>query len=314
MTAFEERTGAQTGGNAGTEGEKPFLTVVTPTYERAEELEDLYESLKAQTLQRFVWLVVDDGSTDGTEAEVRGWQREGLIPVRYLKKKNGGKHTCLNLALNWIDTELTMIVDSDDRLTEDACAKILEIHEKYRDDASLCGYAFLRGFPDGSINGAPFAADEWKASYITARVNADDMQADKAEVFRTEVFRQYRFPEIPGENFIGEDVVWMRMARQYFMIHVNEIVYIGDYLEDGLTKNRRAHNLACPKGCVLRALEFMKPDVALKPRMKGSVQYIVYGRFAGLSLEELIEKARFPRWAQMAAVPGELIYRRWSGK
>ena len=287
------------------------LTIVTPTYNRERELAELYESLKAQTEPGFVWLVVDDGSTDSTEEEVRGWQREGELTLRYLKKKNGGKHTCVNLAMNWVDTELTMIVDSDDCLTEDAAARILAIHEKYRDDDSLCGYSFLRGFPDGSINGAPFPADEWKASYITARVNADDMQADKAEVFRTEILKQYPFPEIEGENFIGEDVVWMRMARRYFMIHVNEVVYIGDYLEDGLTKNRRAHNIACPKGCVLRALEFMKPDVAMEPRLKGSIQYIVYGRFAGLTLQELIAKARFPQWAKLAAAPGEAIYRKW---
>ena len=287
------------------------LTIVTPTYNRKRELAELYDSLKAQTEPDFVWLIVDDGSTDGTEENVRGWQREGALTLRYLKKKNGGKHTCVNLAMNWVDTELVMIVDSDDRLTEDAAARILAIHEKYREDESLCGYAFLRGFPDGSINGAPFPTDEWKASYITARVNADDMQADKAEVFRTEILKQYPFPEIEGENFIGEDVVWMRMARKYFMIHVNEVVYIGDYLEDGLTKNRRAHNIACPKGCVLRALEFMKPDVAMEPRLKGSIQYIVYGRFAGLSLQELIAKARFPQWAKLAAAPGEAIYRKW---
>ena len=287
------------------------LTIVTPTYNRERELAELYDSLKAQTEPDFVWLIVDDGSTDGTEEKVRGWQREGVLTLRYLKKKNGGKHTCVNLAMNWVDTELVMIVDSDDRLTEDAAARILAIHEKYREDESLCGYAFLRGFPDGSINGAPFPTDEWKASYITARVNADDMRADKAEVFRTEILKQYPFPEIEGENFIGEDVVWMRMARKYFMIHVNEVVYIGDYLEDGLTKNRRAHNIACPKGCVLRALEFMKPDVAMEPRLKGSIQYIVYGRFAGLSLQELIAKARFPQWAKLAAAPGEAIYRKW---
>ncbi|MBQ1514427.1 MAG: glycosyltransferase family 2 protein [Lachnospiraceae bacterium] len=287
------------------------LTIVTPTYNRERELAELYDSLKAQTEPDFVWLIVDDGSTDGTEENVRGWQREGALTLRYLKKKNGGKHTCVNLAMNWVDTELVMIVDSDDRLTEDAAARILAIHEKYREDESLCGYTFLRGFPDGSINGAPFPTDEWKASYITARVNADDMRADKAEVFRTEILKQYPFPEIEGENFIGEDVVWMRMARKYFMIHVNEVVYIGDYLEDGLTKNRRAHNIACPKGCVLRALEFMKPDVAMEPRLKGSIQYIVYGRFAGLSLQELIAKARFPQWAKLAAAPGEAIYRKW---
>ena len=89
------------------------LTIVTPTYNRERELAELYDSLKAQTEPDFVWLIVDDGSTDGTEEKVRGWQREGVLTLRYLKKKNGGKHTCVNLAMNWVDTELVMIVPSE---------------------------------------------------------------------------------------------------------------------------------------------------------------------------------------------------------
>ena len=43
-----------------------LLTVFTPTYNRAHTLSEAYCSLKAQTSKNFLWLIVDDGSTDRT--------------------------------------------------------------------------------------------------------------------------------------------------------------------------------------------------------------------------------------------------------
>ena len=52
----------------------PLFTVYTPTYNRAHTLHRCYESLKVQTFRDFEWLIVDDGSTDGTAELVAGWQ------------------------------------------------------------------------------------------------------------------------------------------------------------------------------------------------------------------------------------------------
>lgn len=50
-----------------------LLTVFTPTYNRAHTLPEAYCSLKAQTSKNFLWLIVDDGSTDRTAALVSAW-------------------------------------------------------------------------------------------------------------------------------------------------------------------------------------------------------------------------------------------------
>lgn len=49
----------------------PFLTVFTPTYNRAYTLSRTYESLRTQKNKDFIWLVVDDGSCDNTAELVR---------------------------------------------------------------------------------------------------------------------------------------------------------------------------------------------------------------------------------------------------
>ena len=95
-------------------------------------------------------------------------------------------------------------------------------------------------------------------------------------------------PKMFGKRVVGEDLVWVRMARKYEMVHINKAIYVGNYLEDGLTNNRRKHNIASPVGCMHRAEEFMESDLKTRYRIKGGLQYIVYGRFAGVKICDLI--------------------------
>ena len=287
-----------------------IVTVLTPTFNRGGSLNNLYQSLQKQTIKDFEWLLVDDGSTDDTKNIAEEMRKKAEFPMRYIYKENGGKHTALNVGVKQITSELTFIVDSDDKLVPDAIETILQYHKKYKERKDLCGYSFLRRFPDGNINGKPFEPDEKVGTYIECRINADDTQADKAEVFYTRCLKEFPFPEYRNEKFLGEDLVWIRMAMKYQMVHINRAIYVGNYLEDGLTKNRRKNNIRSPYGCMERAKEFMRPELKLKYRLKGAVQYLVYGKFAGE--KQLIAKAPYKGLAVCVALPSMLVYHRWS--
>lgn len=288
------------------------VTVLTPTFNRGGGLQSLWDSLQKQTVKEFEWLVVDDGSTDGTKDLITQLQEKSDFPIRYIYKSNGGKHTALNVGIQTICSELTFIVDSDDCVTDDAVESILKIHKKYRSQNNICGYAFLRAFPDGKVNGKKFDVNEKIGSYIDVRVNGDDTGADKAEVFKTHCLKEFPFPEYPNEKFLGEDLVWVRMARKYEMVHINKAIYVGNYLEDGLTNNRRKHNIASPIGCMHRAEEFMESDLKTRYRIKGGLQYIVYGRFAGVKIVDLIRKSRHKVLATVCTPGGLFLHSRWS--
>lgn len=289
-----------------------MITVLTPTFNRGGGLQSLWDSLQKQTVKDFEWLVVDDGSTDGTKNLITQLQEKSDFPIRYIYKNNGGKHTALNVGIQTICSELIFIVDSDDCVTDDAVESILKIHKKYRSQNNICGYAFLRAFPDGKVNGKKFDVDEKIGSYIDVRVNGDDTGADKAEVFKTHCLKEFPFPEYPNEKFLGEDLVWVRMARKYEMVHINKAIYVGNYLEDGLTNNRRKHNIASPIGCMHRAEEFMESDLKTRYRIKGGLQYIVYGRFAGVKVVDLIRKSRHKVLATVCTPGGLFLHSRWS--
>lgn len=262
------------------------LTVLTPTYNRADYLPRLYESLKAQTNQDFFWLVVDDGSEDETKELIESY-RDETAKVQYIEQKNAGKHTALNRGIGEITTELTFIVDSDDYLPKNAVETILRYHEKYADTPNLCGYSFLRCHADGRVNTAYFPSEELIDTYAEVRINGG-IGGDKAEVFYTQILKQYPFPVFSGEKFLPEDVVWMRMSGPYQMVHINENVYICDYLEGGLTNTGKRMKIHSPRGMTLRAKIYLNdPVVCSKVKLKMMLLYQIYGRFARIPAKQL---------------------------
>ena len=287
------------------------ITILTPSYNRAHTLPALYESLLKQDTDVFEWLIVDDGSTDATRKLVEGWQGEGKISIRYLHKQNGGKHTALNEGIRLIESELTFIVDSDDWLPENAVEIILQYHEKYREMEGLCGYSFLRFYPDGKVNDAFYPQDEWIDTYINARINAG-IAGDKAEVFFTDVLRQYPFPVYEGEKFVPEDLIWVQMSGPYKMVHINRCVYISDYLEGGLTCSGKRMKIHSPKAMTERARLYLN-DASVNKKMKCKMilLYVIYGHFAQYSEKKLANDLNRKVWYIAGFVPGTVLYLVW---
>ena len=94
-----------------------LFTVFTPTYNRAHTLRRVYDSLCAQTLRDFEWIVIDDGSTDGTAELVANWVKAADFPVRFFRQEHSGKHIAHNLAMREARGKFFLPLDSDD-----ACA------------------------------------------------------------------------------------------------------------------------------------------------------------------------------------------------
>lgn len=287
------------------------ITIITPTYNREKTLGKLYQSLLKQTAKDFFWLIVDDGSVDGTEKLVRGWQEEGNIGIRYLKQENGGKHRALNAGIRTIESPLTFIVDSDDYLPDDGIQIILGYHRKFADASGICGYSFLRFYSNGEVNTAYFPKNEEIDTYLQVRINGG-IGGDKAEVFFTDVLKEYPFPEFPGEKFMPEDTVWMQMSEKYSMVHINECVYISDYLEGGLTKSGRAMKIYSPKGMMLRSKIYLENGkVRLKVKVKMQILYIIYSRFAGIDRKAAAGQLSRKGLFYLLYLPAAAIQKKW---
>lgn len=291
-----------------------MLTIITPSFNRGEKLRYLYTSLIAQTRYDFEWMIVDDGSIDNTENIVKEFINKRKIQITYLYKENGGKHTALNYGISRTKNELIFIVDSDDIILSNAVELIYKYHDIYRNQQDICGYCFLRAFPDGRINGKTFSMNELVGSYIDVRINNGDSSSDKAEVFKTSCLKQYPFPEYSGEKFLGEDIIWLRMARVYKMVHINTPIYVSEYLADGLTKNRRKNNIASPIGAMNRAKELMKNDLKIEHRVKGAISYWVYGWFANINSKILFRDTKYKLLTLLCFPAAVIIFYKWNFK
>ena len=125
---------------------KLFLTVFTPTYNRKHTLHRVYDSICKQTLQKvdgkyiFEWIIVDDGSSDGTKELVQSWQKETDFPIRYFYQENQGKPTASRKGIERAKGELFLFADSDDEFFSDTFETFYNIWQNFSDEEKKkCG-------------------------------------------------------------------------------------------------------------------------------------------------------------------------------
>lgn len=244
------------------------ITVFTPTYNRAYIISKLYSSLKKQTFQDFEWLVVDDGSTDTTEELFKNWINIGdFFPIRYYKKENGGKCKAINYALDLAKGELFFTVDSDDYLTNDALEKIDKWINDLPKNDNYCGVAGNLGFTSNLTPNNLFSSKYYEGTLLDRYTN---VKGERAYVFFTSLHRKYKYPEYVGENFMTEAVVYNRIAHDGYKIRFyNDIIWIYEYRDDGLTKAGHSLFINNPQGYGLwirERLFFEKATITRKIR------------------------------------------------
>lgn len=232
-----------------------FITVFTPAYNRKKTLNKLYESLKEQTNTNFEWIIVDDGSNDGTEEFVKPWlNEENKFNITYLKKENGGKHTAINKGLELAKGKMFFIVDSDDYLTKDAIEKIIRYEKTIENKENFAGIAMCRGYDINNIIGTTFKGEYIDATSLERKKY--NINGDKAEIFYTDILRKNKFPEYEGEKFVTEALVWNRIAKQGYKLRwFQDIIYICKYLEGGLTAGGNKIFANSPKGLLVYTKE-----------------------------------------------------------
>ena len=230
------------------------ITVFTPTYNRAYIIENVYRSLQRQVFTDFEWLVVDDGSSDNTEELFDKWAVEkNAFPIRYYKQENGGKCRAINRALDLAEGELFFTVDSDDYLTDDALEKVSDWFTEIDPAGPVQGVVANRGYSAENTENNLFPEkflDKSLLDIYSYQVDGKKVfNGERAFIFFTEFHKRYKYPEFSGENFMTEAVTWNRMAHDgYKMRFYNDIIWVYEYKEDGLTRAGSSVFLNNPKG------------------------------------------------------------------
>lgn len=248
------------------------LTIFTPAFQRAHTLPRTYRSLLDQDLKDFIWLIVDDGSSDGTRQLIEQWQKEDNgFEIRYVYKDNGGMHTAHNTAYAHIDTELNICIDSDDCMAKDGVRKILSAWEKVRDkgyaglvglDADMDGNIIGKGFPDGMT--------ETTLSGYYAAGGA----GDKKLVYRTDVVRRYpAYPTFEGEKYVALAYLYLLIDQDYKLAVMDDVLCNVEYQPDGSSNTMWQQYLRHPQGFAFWRVTQAKYHRSKAELIKNTIHY-----------------------------------------
>ncbi len=271
------------------------ITYFTPTYNRAHLLPRLYECLLSQTDKRFVWLIVDDGSTDNTGDLVGFWQNENKINIQYEYKPNGGKHTAIDYANQKCTTEYICCCDSDDLMTADATEIIYRYINEYSSDKSLLGFVGRACDFNGQLIGfhGQFIKDNWSKQSLRIgfydMLNQSKYRGETILILKTDIIKNYHFPVFEGEKFITESVWYRQFMYDYQLVTMSELIHPIEYQQGGYTKQGKDLFFKNPKGYLYRRRQdafckIKKEKVSFIERLQRATMYYVCK--AGLGIKE----------------------------
>lgn len=256
-----------------TNANKIKLTIFTPAYNRAHTLHRCYESLRKQSCKDFVWLIIDDGSTDNTADLVKKWQNEtNDFEIKYIYKSNGGMHTAHNTAYENIDTELNVCIDSDDYLANDAAKKIIEFWKENGSD-KYAGIVGLDADFNNKIIGKSF--DDNTKSTTLSGYYRNGGKGDKKLVYRTDLMKKYPpYPVFEGEKYVSLGYKYLLCDQDYELLVLNEILCNVEYQEDGSSMNMYKQYLRNPKGFAFMRKVDMLYNKTFKENVKTCIHYV----------------------------------------
>lgn len=262
------------------------ISIITATYNRAYCLDNIYQSiLSNQNVQDVEWILVDDGSLDNTEVLANKWLDEKKVNFRFFKKQNGGKTSAIKLGFdNNPKGDYTLVLDSDDYLANNAIEIIINnlkmLNEQY------IGIAGLKCFTNGKLVGEKFLIK--KSNYINLYFGRNSISSDKLFVIKTDIYRRsYELP-IENEKFMPDNIPYINANSKGLYKLVNEILYFGDYLEDGMTNNvvKMAKNNI--NSYIYEKMRLQREKLSFKHSILNTVKYIHYSLIAERNFNKIV--------------------------
>lgn len=258
---------------------RPRITVFTPAYNRAHTLPRTYESLKKQSNKNFIWLIIDDGSTDNTKELVEQWIHENNeFEIQYIYKKNGGMHTAHNVAYEHIYTELNVCIDSDDCLADEAIEKILTFWDCHNHE-NYAGIIGLDSDFNGNIIGKDF--ENLKETTLSGYYNAGG-KGDKKLVYRTDIIKRYpKYPVFEGEKYVGLNYKYILIDQDYKLLVLNDVLCNVEYQEDGSSSSMWKQYYNNPQGFAFLRKFYMQYNTSFKRNIMDAIHYVSSSKLAG---------------------------------
>ena len=250
------------------------ITVFTPSYNRAYCLHKCYESLLEQSNQDFIWLIIDDGSTDNTKEIVASWIHEAKIDIQYHFQENQGMHGAHNTAYSLIETPLNVCIDSDDAMAKNGIEIMLNAWKKIEEKPEYAGLVGLDADESGNLIGSKIP-NNIKDITLYDLYNKYGVTGDKKLVYRTDIVKKYPpYPIFKGERFVPLGYLYQLIDQDYKLFPVNQVFCNVEYMEDGSSLNMLKQYRRHPKGFAFSRKSRMKLGQSFLEVFKNAIHYV----------------------------------------
>ena len=259
------------------------ISVLTATYNRANLLSKLYESIVNNLNENIEveWLIMDDGSTDETKNLINKYAGENKLQIKYFSQENQGKMQAINNLIEYANGDLIIECDSDDYFTNNAFEIIRDEYEKNKTQIQECyGLCFLKFDQTGKNMGYNFKKDKSKMFDLYFK---EGENGEKALVFNSEIRKQYKYELENGERFVTEARMFHKMDEKYNIICINQPIMICEYQNEGYTRNIDKQFINNPYGYFEYFKEILQKDmkdVIFKKRLYAIKHYILFATLA----------------------------------
>jgi len=291
-----------------------IITVITATYNRANLLRRLHQSLVEQHSSDIEWIIVDDGGTDNTEEAVEELRKSAAFEIRFVRKENSGKDATVNIGLNMATGNLVAIIDDDDYFLPNMFGRIADDFSAIAADESVAGLSYLTTDASGKVWGRKFPRDRMISDHFGCRINRK-IWGDKCEFTKGEVLKddRIRFLETTTKGGFGADTLFLAsIAERYKTCYINTAVLVKNHYETGIAVNWRKKALQNPELAMAYYACYLDSRVRLNVRLRYMVAYVAIARFAGYSIDETALRAPWNRLLfYLAYFPGAWVGKRW---
>lgn len=265
------------------------FSIITPTYNRAKIIPNLYNSLVKQTLNNFEWIVINDGSIDNTNEIIKSFASENKFKITLINQENLGKHIAVNKGLKIARGKYVVIVDADDYLKEDALEKYLKMFKKaLQKEKFICGVGGLKADENNQIIGT---FPRFTNNIIANNIERERLRLslDKAECFYRDILQEYYFPVFENEKFLTERILWDKLASDgYYIAYYRDITYICKYLDDGLTSKGVLKFIDNPLGYAYFISSVIRYDYPISKRIYHLGSYVnIMQKYYDVTIKDL---------------------------
>ncbi len=282
-----------------------LISVFTPTYNRADLIHRVFESLQVQDFRDFEWIIVDDGSTDDTADTLEVYRKKADFPIKIYHQANQGKVAAINRGLNMAEGELFICFDSDDWCTQDAFSTIAMQWDALgpEERKAYCGISCLKVLPDQRMVGEDYTRMKTMGESYIDRFNRR-IKGDKWEILRTDLHRQTLYDLAAHERYMAPEYAWLKMGRTHKTVFLNKALSIVEYQEGGISLNNLAHRASSPVSAMRFYQLAYKVSDNWGTRLRSTINLVRFAYHARCASE-------LPTVMKMiSTVPGWLLYKR----